>query len=59
MSAPDVNVDRQKSRHITMVRGLWIGVAIAVIFAVAIYGYTQVSGEEAEALLTPATAEGE
>lgn len=29
MSAPDVNIDKQKKRHRTMVWGIWIGVAIA------------------------------
>ena len=29
MSAPDVNLERQKRRHRPMVRGLWIGMAVA------------------------------
>jgi len=44
MSAPDVNLERQKNRHRTMVRGLWIGAAVAVIVAAAGYGYFAVSG---------------
>ncbi|WP_300031414.1 hypothetical protein [uncultured Roseobacter sp.] len=29
MSAPDTNIERQKTRHITMLRGIWIGLLIA------------------------------
>ncbi len=43
MSAPDVNLDRQKRRHSTMIRGVWIGLLIAVgvaaAWAVAHYGF--------------------
>jgi hypothetical protein len=31
MSAPDVNIEKQKHRHRTMVRGLWVGAAIALL----------------------------
>jgi hypothetical protein len=58
MSAPDVNLERQKSRHRTMVRGLWIGAAIAVIVAVAIYGYTVISGEDAATVILPTSTDG-
>jgi len=44
MSAPDVNLERQKNRHRTMVRGLWIGVAIGVMVAAGAYGYHAISG---------------
>ena len=59
MSAPDVNVERQKTRHSTMVRGLWIGAAVAVVVTLGIFVYTSLSGEEASAVLTPATADSQ
>lgn len=34
MTAPDVSLERQKRRHRTMVKGIWWGVAIAVLVAV-------------------------
>jgi hypothetical protein len=37
MSAPDVNIERQKARHKTMVRGLWIGAVLAIAAALAVY----------------------
>jgi hypothetical protein len=36
MSAPDVNLEKQKHRHRTMVRGLWVGAAVAVIVAIGL-----------------------
>jgi hypothetical protein len=33
MSAPDVDIEKQKHRHRTMARGLWIGGAVAVLVA--------------------------
>lgn len=33
MSAPDTNLERQKTRHKTMGTGLWIGAGIAVLVA--------------------------
>lgn len=53
MSAPDVNLERQKNRHRTMVRGLWIGVAIAGAVAVCVYVYSTVSDAESAAVVMP------
>ncbi|MFK7763737.1 MAG: hypothetical protein AB8B62_10770 [Roseobacter sp.] len=36
MSAPDVNIERQKKRHHTMVKGIWIGLGIAIVVAVGL-----------------------
>lgn len=33
MSAPDVNIEKQKKRHHTMIQGIWIGLGIAVVVA--------------------------
>lgn len=34
MSAPDVNIETQKHRHRTMIRGLWIGAAFAALVVI-------------------------
>ncbi|AEI94511.1 hypothetical protein [Roseobacter litoralis] len=43
MSAPDVNLEKQKHRHRRMVLGIWIGVAIAglvgIAAVIAIFGF--------------------
>lgn len=35
MSAPDTNLERQKTRHKTMGTGLWIGAGVAILVAAA------------------------
>lgn len=39
MSAPDVNVKRQKKRHRPAVWGIWISVAVVVVAGVAAIAY--------------------
>ena len=40
MSAPDVSLERQKRRHRTIVKGLWVGVTVAVIVAVMAFFFS-------------------
>ena len=36
MSAPDVNIERQKKRHRPMIRSLWVGLALIVVVSVGV-----------------------
>ena len=56
MSAPDVNIEKQKHRHRTMVRGVWIGVAIACVVAAGIWVGMGVFGADPTDLNTGAAA---
>ena len=40
MSSPDTNIEKQKHRHRTMVRGIWLGLAVAgvVLLATTVFG---------------------
>ena len=55
MSAPDVTLETQKHRHRKMVRGIWIGVGIAVLVGiaalVAVFGF----GVELQEAVPPAS----
>lgn len=51
MSSPDVNIGKQKHRHRTMIRGLWIGVGIALVVTAGVI----VSGIDPAALFVEPT----
>ncbi|WP_375228126.1 hypothetical protein [Roseobacter sp. S98] len=50
MSAPDTNIERQKTRHVTMLHGLWIGILIAAGVA-----FVALSGGASDEAAAPAT----
>ncbi len=54
MSAPDVNLDRQKRRHRPMLRGLWIGLAVAVGVAL-LWAVAAALGVQVTDAVTPAS----
>lgn len=54
MSAPDTNLERQKTRHRTMGTGLWIGAGIAAVVA-AIFILAAVFGINVIGWMTPAS----
>ncbi|WP_298842245.1 hypothetical protein [uncultured Roseobacter sp.] len=49
MSAPDTNIERQKTRHIPMLRGVWIGLLIAAGVA-----FVALSGDSGSETASPA-----
>ena len=57
MSAPDTDIEKQKTRHRTMVHGLWVGVAIAVIVAVALAVSIGVFDSSPTEIIPPAAPE--
>jgi hypothetical protein len=55
MSAPDVNLEKQKHRHRTMVRGLWVGAALAIVVAIGLVVSETVFGADPADLAPAAT----